>query len=204
MTEVATGLPVRTAGAPAGVDRQTGLRTTPLVVRRSPGPATGRPTAPAGRSPVLTVRPSTAADLDAATRFESDPGAAGWLGAKGLGWHLRALADPDQEHLSAEADGEPAGFVVLAGLRAGRGVVELRRIVLAPGLQGLGLGRELFRAAVARAHGEHGAHRVWLDVKPLNRRARALYSSEGFVEHGTIPGPPEDPEDLVLMVHDRD
>ena len=33
---------------------------------------------------------------------------------------------------------------------------------------------------------EHGAHRLWLDVKPHNERARALYRSEGFVEEGVL------------------
>ena len=33
---------------------------------------------------------------------------------------------------------------------------------------------------------ELGAHRLWLDVKPHNERARALYRSEGFVEEGTL------------------
>lgn len=150
----------------------------------------------------LTLRLTGSADLEVVTRFESDPGAAGWLGVKGLTWHRRALADPDQEHLLAEVDGEPAGFVVLAGLRHGDGVVELRRIVMGPAFQGRGLGRHLFRAAVARAHGPYGARRVWLDVKPGNARARALYAAEGFTENGMIAGPPEDPEDLVLMVHD--
>lgn len=158
--------------------------------------------APDGSSP-LGVRLTRRADLETAVRYETHPGAAGWLGVKGLAWHHRALADPDQEHLLAEVAGEPAGFVVLAGLREGRGVVELRRIVLGPTFQGRGLGRLLFRAAVSRAHGRHGARRVWLDVKPGNTRARALYTSEGFVENGMIAGPPEDPEELVLMVHDR-
>jgi diamine N-acetyltransferase len=30
------------------------------------------------------------------------------------------------------------------------------------------------------------AHRFWLDVKSLNRRALALYESEGFVEEGRL------------------
>ncbi|MER5435301.1 GNAT family N-acetyltransferase [Streptomyces sp. NPDC002588] len=164
---------------------------------RGGAPAGGR-----GAVTALAVRLTGPADLGAVTRYESDPGAAGWLGVKGLAWHERALADPDQEHLLAEVDGEPAGFVVLAGLRETAGTVELRRIVVGPAFQGRGLGRRMFRTAVARAHGLHGAHRVWLDVKPGNVRARALYTSEGFIENGTIAGPPEDPEDLILMIHD--
>jgi RimJ/RimL family protein N-acetyltransferase len=30
------------------------------------------------------------------------------------------------------------------------------------------------------------AHRLWLDVRDFNTRARALYESEGFVVEGTL------------------
>jgi RimJ/RimL family protein N-acetyltransferase len=42
------------------------------------------------------------------------------------------------------------------------------------------------RAVAALAFEEHDIHRPWLDVKPHNERARALYRSEGFVEEGTL------------------
>ena len=53
------------------------------------------------------------------------------------------------------------------------------------------------------AFDELGAHRLWLDVKPFNDRARALYRSEGFVEEGVLRGALLEPDgtfqDLVVM-----
>jgi diamine N-acetyltransferase len=39
---------------------------------------------------------------------------------------------------------------------------------------------------MAQAFEEHDAHRLWLDVKPHNDRALALYRSAGFVEEGLL------------------
>ena len=50
--------------------------------------------------------------------------------------------------------------------------------------KGRGHGRAALRLAIELAFEEHGAHRLWLDVKPHNERARALYRSAGFVEEG--------------------
>jgi ribosomal protein S18 acetylase RimI-like enzyme len=129
---------------------------------------------------MLSIRPGTAGDLAQVAVLEIGPDTAMWLGETGLAWHERALADPDQEHLVADDDGRLAGFVLLAGLAGGGHAVELRRMAVDPARRGAGLGRLLLRAALARARDEHGARRVWLDVKAHNLRARALYESEGF------------------------
>jgi RimJ/RimL family protein N-acetyltransferase len=42
------------------------------------------------------------------------------------------------------------------------------------------------RAVKRFAFEEHQAHRLWLDVKAFNARARHLYASEGFVEEGVL------------------
>jgi ribosomal protein S18 acetylase RimI-like enzyme len=92
----------------------------------------------------------------------------------------------------------------MAGLRTGGGRIELRRIVLAHEHRGRGLGRALLRGAVAHAWQRYAAHSVWLDVKPGNHRARALYTSEGFRPSGTVPDPQEPGADLLLMTRTRD
>ncbi|MUL42043.1 GNAT family N-acetyltransferase [Streptomonospora sp. PA3] len=151
---------------------------------------------------MLNLRPTTEADLPQLTRWEADAGTSVWLGTTGADWHAEALADPDQEHVVA-VDGEAAvGFAVLAGLLGGEGV-ELRRMVVAGPLRGAGRGRGLLRAVLARAFGHHGAHRVWLDVKAHNHRARALYESEGFGHATTLAGAVAEDDgtfsDLVVM-----
>jgi diamine N-acetyltransferase len=154
---------------------------------------------------VLSIRPTTADDLAAVVEIESAPDTAQWLCTTGLAWHQQALADTDQDHVVAERDGALTGFVVLAGLDSDQGEIELRRMALAPPARGSGLGRKLLRAAVARAYGDHGARRVWLDVKSHNRRARALYASEGFAESRLLADAVAETDgttsDLVVMVH---
>ena len=155
---------------------------------------------------MLRTRLATVHDLKTLVTLETGPDTARYLGVTGLGFHERALADPDQEQIVGELD-DPAtgpaivGFVVLAGLRDGGGRIELRRIVLSGAHRGGGHGRALFRAAVARAYRRHGAAELWLDVKPENSRGRALYESEGLVHTGTIPDPVYPGEELLLMAY---
>lgn len=155
---------------------------------------------------MLRTRPATMQDLGTLVALETGPNTARYLGVTGLGYHEAVLADPDQEHIVAELDDAAAGtvivgFVVLAGLREGGGRIELRRIVLAHTHRGGGHGRALFRAAVRRAFTRHGATGLWLDVKPENKRGRALYESEGLVQTGSIPDPTDPGGVLLLMAY---
>jgi diamine N-acetyltransferase len=52
--------------------------------------------------------------------------------------------------------------------------------------KGRGFGRAALRVAKKVAFDDLGAHRLWLDVKTHNARARALYESEGFVVEGVL------------------
>lgn len=153
---------------------------------------------------MLSLRPTTPADLPDVAGWEAEPGTAVWLGETGMAWHARALNDPDQEHLVAESSGTPLGFAVLAGLCAG-GPIELRRMVVGAAHRGAGHGRGLLAAALVRAYDDHGAREVWLDVKPGNARARALYASAGFTVIETradaIAEPDGTRSDLIVMTH---
>jgi len=155
---------------------------------------------------MLTLRTTTSADVLHVTGWEADADTAMWLGQTGRSWHERVLADPDQQHLTAEDAGTPAGFVVLAGVRSGSGTIELRRMVVSSAFRGTGRGRELLRAALAHARREHRATQVWLDVKVPNLRARGLYESEGFTPARTIPGGATEPDgtttDLLVMTRE--
>jgi ribosomal-protein-alanine N-acetyltransferase len=59
-------------------------------------------------------------------------------------------------------------------------------ICIDPNFQGQGLGRQLLRALVRVARGRR-AERVFLEVRPSNTGAIALYHSEGFNEIGRRP-----------------
>lgn len=66
------------------------------------------------------------------------------------------------------------------------GEAHILNICIAPEWQGHGLGRRLLRGLlqIARAR---GAQRVFLEVRPSNEAAIALYHSEGFNEIGRRP-----------------
>ncbi|MFJ4229183.1 GNAT family N-acetyltransferase [Paenarthrobacter nicotinovorans] len=151
---------------------------------------------------------SSVGDFETFLQWEQSPETSIWLGATSLEWHQRAQADPDQAHLVArDGQGDPFGFVVLAGLLKGNGTIELRRLVIDMQKRGNGRGRKLFRSAVEHAYASYGAERIWLDVKRENTRARDLYKSEGFdlVENFSHLTDPEvvTKLDLVVMEHVR-
>jgi RimJ/RimL family protein N-acetyltransferase len=134
----------------------------------------------------VRLRPTTLADLVFVLETERDPDNARFI----LPWtreqHLGALADPDVAHRIIEhgSPGDRVGFVLLLGLTSLHGSLEFRRIVVTA--KGRGLGRAAVRAVKQFAFVGHQAHRLWLDVKEFNARARHLYASEGFVQEGVL------------------
>ncbi|MBH1863162.1 ribosomal protein S18-alanine N-acetyltransferase [Stenotrophomonas maltophilia] len=124
---------------------------------------------------------------------------------------LRALRESDLNAVMAiELRGYPfpwtrgifidclrAGYPGLAmerdGLLVGYGVLSIAadeahvlNICIDPLAQSRGLGRQLLRALVQLA-AARGAQRVFLEVRPSNTPALALYHSEGFNEIGRRP-----------------
>lgn len=142
---------------------------------------------------MVALRATAESDLDSIAAAEAHAPTNQWIGDTSLDWHRKALADPDQDHLVVLSDDEFAGFAVLVGLRNPHRSIELRRIVVAEEMQGRGLGRQAFRAAVDRAF-SYNAHRVCLEVKEANHRALALYTSEGFTREGTLRETVQEPD----------
>ncbi len=140
-----------------------------------------------------------AEEADVVLAMEADPDTRHWLGDSGASWHADARATTGVEHLLARRDGVLVGFVVLAAPRGGESGTELRRIVVAAEHRGRGHGRAVLRAAVARV-ADAGSGRVWLDVKPDNHRARALYESEGFIVERELPADPREPGGPVALI----
>jgi molybdopterin-guanine dinucleotide biosynthesis protein A/GNAT superfamily N-acetyltransferase len=94
------------------------------------------------------------------------------------------LQDPASAYAAAwvvEVAGEVAGSVVL--LETAKDELLLRRMYLAEGLRGRGLGRALLERALAWAR-ERGYRYVHLDTTDAMVAARALYESAGFREVG--------------------
>jgi RimJ/RimL family protein N-acetyltransferase len=100
--------------------------------------------------------------------------------------HLGALTSKDLSHLIIEniTDDSRVGYIILAGLADANQSIEFRRIVVTE--KGKGYGKEALRLVKQMAFQELKAHRLWLDVKEHNVRARHVYEWEGFVAEGVL------------------
>jgi diamine N-acetyltransferase len=131
----------------------------------------------------LRLRPTREDDLEYVVAAEADPDNAPFLAPSPHDVHVAFLRDPLQRHMIAEVDGRAVGFALLR-LHPEDRAVELRRLAVTE--KGHGHGRAALRLVTAAAFEQYGAHRLWLDVKPHNERALALYRSAGFVEEGLL------------------
>jgi RimJ/RimL family protein N-acetyltransferase len=124
------------------------------------------------------------ADLEFVLAAEGDPDTAPFILPWTLEQHAAALSDPDLCHRIVVGPTGPVGFVLLAGLAGRHGSIEFRRLVIVD--KGRGYGRSAVRSVQHLAFEELQVHRLWLDVKSHNTRARWLYEAEGFVTEGVL------------------
>lgn len=93
------------------------------------------------------------------------------------------------------------GLLGYGVLSIGADEAHLLNLCVDPAVQGQGLGRRLLRRMIDLARW-HMVDRVFLEVRPSNPGAIALYVSEGFGEIGQRPGyyPAKDGrEDAIVM-----
>ena len=81
---------------------------------------------------------------------------------------------------------DEVGLVGYAAASVQAGEAHLLNLCIDPKLQSRGQGRRLLRAMRQVAKG-HGAERMFLEVRPSNKHAIALYHDEGFNEIGRRP-----------------
>ena len=81
-------------------------------------------------------------------------------------------------------DGDRIAGYFLMSIAAGE--AHVLNICVAPDMQGQGHGRRLLHALLQMARGRH-VSRVFLEVRPSNAHAIALYFDEGFNEIGRRP-----------------
>ena len=131
----------------------------------------------------MTIRPATAADLDAVVELEQTClGADAW--SRGLVEQGIAAALPTVSYLVADVDGVVVGHAVAS---AAGDDAELQRIAVDPAYRRRGLAGELLAAVEQRAAAD-GATRLLLEVREDNTAAAAFYESRGFVEVGRRRG----------------
>lgn len=141
-----------------------------------------------GETDELILRPTLAADLDFVVQSEQDSANRPFI----LPWkreiHEQALSDPNLAHRIVQCriapQKTPVGFVILAGLQDSNQAIEFRRIVITE--KGKGYGRQAIDLVKQLAFETYSAHRLWLDVKVNNHRAKAIYQAAGFIEEGIL------------------
>lgn len=138
------------------------------------------------------IRPARAADLPAILRIERSSFTVPWTDRA-----FRAvMARPEAALLVAGAEGRVAGYAAL--WREGRDA-ELGDLAVARERRRSGLGRRLVEAA-AREAADHGAERIFLQVRESNEAALALYRSAGFRRIGRKRGYYRTPREDALLL----
>jgi RimJ/RimL family protein N-acetyltransferase len=134
----------------------------------------------------IRLRSTRENDLDFVLRAEEDAENRSFVSVWAREQHLDALTSKNLSHLIIEnvTDGNRVGYIILAGLADANQSIEFRRIVVTD--KGKGHGKEALRLVKEMAFQEMKAHRLWLDVKEHNVRARHVYESEGFVAEGVL------------------
>lgn len=139
------------------------------------------------------MRPMREADLDAVMEVERRAYPFPWTA--GI---FRDCLRADYPAWVLHEDGRIVGYGVISVAAEEAHVLN---VCVDPRLQGRGLGRHLLRALLRLARG-HGARRMFLEVRPSNPGAIALYHDEGFNEIGRRPRyyPARDGrEDAIVM-----
>jgi len=105
-----------------------------------------------------------------------------WTGER----HRAAFKDEDLRHfiIESQVDGKRVGYVILAGLTNANQSIEFSRVVITE--KNRGYGKQVLRQIKKLAFEELKAHRLWLDVKEHNERARHVYEAEGFTTEGVL------------------
>jgi diamine N-acetyltransferase len=139
--------------------------------------------------PIMTpihLRTTTEKDLPFVISAERAKDQRAFVGQWTREQHETALSHLDMRHLIIERldDQTPVGYIILAGLKNPNQSIEFRRIVVTE--KGKGYGKCALRLVKRLAFEHLNAHRLWLDVKDHNTRARHVYESEGFVVEGTL------------------
>lgn len=133
----------------------------------------------------IRLRRTTEADLDFVLDEEQAAENRAYVSVWTREQHGAALKSEDLSHLVIEnADGKRVGYIILAGLADANESVEFRRIVVTE--KDRGYGKEALREVKRFAFEQLKAHRLWLDVKEANARARHIYVTEGFVAEGVL------------------
>lgn len=134
----------------------------------------------------ICLRPTNEADLNFVLTAEQDEDNRAFVNQWERQQHQEALFDQNIAHLIIEShtNSKPVGYVILVGLENADLSINIKRLVVTD--KSKGYGKQALRLIKKLAFEELPAHRLWLDVKVFNPRAKYVYESEGFIVEGVL------------------
>lgn len=141
-------------------------------------------------APPVELRPMREGDLPAVWEIDAESLARPWTRAI---WQ-EELRSPFGSYLVAESGGEVVGY---AGIKHTADELHVMNIAVRSENRRQGLARRLLLAALS---GHPEARRVYLEVRPSNTPARALYESLGFTAAGRRPRYYGDEDALIMSL----
>ncbi|MFD1776832.1 GNAT family N-acetyltransferase [Paenibacillus rhizophilus] len=137
------------------------------------------------QSNLISLRKTGEKDLEFVLAAERREDNRPFIGQWTTDQHRAALHDAGMLHLIIETEtGERAGYVIITGLQNPNLSVCIQRIVIER--KGRGFGKEMLRLLTDWLFRSTPVHRLWLDVREHNARARHVYETAGFVYEGTL------------------
>ncbi|AIQ49838.1 acetyltransferase [Paenibacillus sp. FSL R7-0273] len=133
----------------------------------------------------MDLRLTAQQDLDFVLAAEQDEPNQRYIGQWGRDKHSAAITDKDILHLIVQdKTGQPAGYVILTGLQDPNLSVCLLRIVI--DIKGCGYGTSTLALLKDWIFNNTETHRLWLDVKEFNSKARHVYEAAGLKVEGIL------------------
>lgn len=125
------------------------------------------------------MREADEGDVSFIAALFKSPHARQFLNEPGRDGILALLEDPESEAFIIEADGEPFGYFTM---HDGGWLMELGVLVVKK--TGLGAGPFAMRWGIEQAFRERDAHRIAIEIREDNDRARAMCERLGFRGEG--------------------
>ena len=149
------------------------------------------------QTPTLTIRQALPSDLEAIMAIEQASFRTPWARAAVCEELSRTHGSL---YLAAEVEGRLVGY---AGMWVFAGEAHIMNLAVEPALRRRGIGEALLLALLERAVGMK-ADFAYLECRPSNHSAIALYEKLGFRRYGSRPNYYADTgEDALLMARER-
>lgn len=137
------------------------------------------------QSGIVNLQRTAVHDLEFVLTTEQSEANRAYIGQWSREEHMAALNDPDIMHLTIRDNSdERVGYVIITGLQDLNLTACIKRIAIQS--KGLGYGKLSLRMVTDWIFQHTETHRLWLDVRNQNNRAKHVYESSGFTLEGTL------------------